>query len=308
MSAFTKTVGKTFSKKQLLIVGCNAERQTQLKNSLNKELFLLTFCTTLSQAILKVNNSPIVQYDVFLIDESVLNDDEFAKLKSFRENSYFGLIPLILQVNNPQSDAIQKGIDIGMYFYLTPPFNSELLNKAILSATQDPSNHQEISTRLANFDIVHPLLQKAVFHIQTVAEAHAVSSVLAYMTPDKKRTAIGLFELILNSIEHGNLEIGYKLKSQLIKKSKLQTEITRRLSLEENKNKFVTVKLEHKADFFEFTISDNGAGFDYKSFLGFEENRATDSHGRGIMIANSLSFDFLEYRDSGSTVICRVNT
>ena len=308
MSALKKTVGGPFSKKQLLIVGCNTERQAQLQTALNKEIYLLTFCATLSQAILKVNNSPIVQYDVFLIDESALNEDEFAKLKSFRESSYFGLIPLILQVNNPQSDAIQKGIDIGMYFYLTSPFNSELLNKAILSATQDPSNHQEISRRLANFDIAHPLLQKAVFHIQTVAEAHAIASVLAYMTPDQKRTAIGLFELILNSIEHGNLGIGYKLKSQLIKNSKLQIEITRRLSLEENRDKFVTVTLERKTDFFEFTISDNGAGFNYTNFLDFEEDRATDSHGRGIMIANRLSFDFLEYRDSGSTVICRVNT
>ena len=308
MSALKKTLTKPSFQKQLLIIGCNKERQNHLETSLDKEIYLLTFCTTLAQAILKVKNSPIVQYDAFLIDESALNQDDLAELKSFREQSCFGLIPLILQVDNPQSEAIQKGIDFGMYFYLIYPFNAELLNTIILASNQGLNNHQEISKRLANFDIAHPLLQKAAFHIQTVAEAQAVASVLAYMTPDQKRTAIGLFELILNSIEHGNLGIGYKLKSQLITDSKLQTEITRRLSLEENKNKFVTVKLEHKADFFEFTISDNGAGFNYANYLDFEANRATDSHGRGIMIANRLSFDFLEYLDSGSTVICRVNT
>jgi len=308
MSVRKKALIKSSTQKQLLIVGCNIERQSYLEASLDKTLYQLTFCDTLAQAILKVKNSPIVQYDAFLIDESALNDDEFERLKSFREDSCFGLIPLFLQVDNPQSDAIQKGFDIGMYFYFTYPVNVQLLNKAILSATQGVDNHQEISRRLTNFDIAHPLLQKAVFHVQTAAEAQAIASVLAYMTPDQKRTAVGLFELILNSIEHGNLEIGYKLKSQLIKNSKLQTEIARRLSLEENKNKFVIVTLEHKADFFEFTISDNGTGFNYSNFLDFEENRSTDSHGRGIMIANRLSFDYLEYRDSGSTVVCRVNT
>ena len=307
MSALKKTLTKPSSKKQLLIVGCDTERQTHLKTSLDKEFYLLTFCASLTQAILKVKNSPIAEYDALIIDESTLNQHDFSELKSFRKHSYFGLIPFILQVNSPQSEAIQRGFDIGMYFYLIYPFNAELLNTVILAATQGLSNHQEISKRLANFEMAHPRLQKAVFHIQTVAEAQAIASVLAYMTPDQKRIAIGLFELILNSIEHGNLGIGYKLKSQLITGSKLQTEVTHRLSLEENSHKFVTVTLERKADFFEFTISDNGTGFNYTNFLDFEENRATDSHGRGIMIANRLSFDFLEYRDSGSTVICRVN-
>ncbi|MEA1989281.1 MAG: ATP-binding protein [Pseudomonadota bacterium] len=308
MSALKKALAKPSSQKQILIVGCNTERQNHLKASLDKEVYVLTFCDTLTQAILKVKNSPIIQYDAFLIDESALRQDDFTELKTFREDSSFGLIPIILQVDNPQSEAIQKGFDIGMYFYLTYPFNAQLLNTVILAATQGLSKHQEISKRLANFDIAHPLLQKAVFHVQTAAEAQAVASVLAYMTPDQKRTAVGLFELILNSIEHGNLGIGYKLKSKLITDSILQSEIARRLSLEENKNKFVTVTLEHKPDFFEFTISDNGAGFNYSNFLDFEENRATDSHGRGIMIANRLSFDYLEYRNSGSTVICRINT
>ncbi|WEJ62908.1 ATP-binding protein [Thiomicrorhabdus lithotrophica] len=284
------------------------ERQNHIQASLDKGIYFLTFCSTVTQAVLQVKNSPVIQYDALIIDESALNQHDLTELKSFREYSCFGLTPFILQVNNPQSDAIQKGFDLGMYFYLIYPFKAELLNTVILTATLGLSNHQEISKRLANFEIAHPRLQKAVFHIQTVSEAQAIASVLAYMTPDQKRIAIGLFELILNSIEHGNLGIGYKLKSQLITNSKLQTEVTRRLSLEENSDKFVTVTLERKTDFFEFTISDNGAGFNYTNFLDFEENRATDSHGRGIMIANRLSFDYLEYRDSGSTVICRVNT
>lgn len=308
MSSLKKTLTKPSSKKQLLVVGCDTEKQNHLQTFLDKEIYLLTFCVNVTQAILQVNKSPIAHYNALIIDESALNQDDFSELKSFREYSYFGFIPLILLVNNPLSNAIQKGIDIGMSFYLIYPFNDELLNTVIHTAIQGLNNRQEISTRLASFEMAHPRLQKAVFHIQTVAEAQAIASVLAYMAPDQKRIAIGLFELILNSIEHGNLGIGYKLKSQLITDSKLQTEITRRLSLEENSDKLVTVTLERKTDFFEFIISDNGAGFNYTNFLDFEENRATDSHGRGIMIANRLSFDFLEYRDSGSTVICRVNT
>lgn len=285
MSAHKRKASKPSSNQHLLIVSSNAERQTQLQAAFHKDTYSLTFCATLRQAIIKVQSTLNSQYEALLVEENILNQHDLSELKSLSDESSHKLTPIILLVNNSESDAIRKGIDLGMYFYLIYPTYSESLNKVVFSATKDLSSH------LTNFEIAQPLLQKAVFHVQTVSDAHAVAAVLSYMTPDPKRTSIGLFELLLNSIEHGNLGIGYDLKSELIKDSTLQSEIERRLSLKANKNKFVAVTLEHKADFFEFTISDNGAGFNYAKFLAFEEDRAMDSHGRGIMIANLFSFD-----------------
>ena len=54
----------------------------------------------------------------------------------------------------------------------------------------------------------------------------------------------------------------------------------------------------------QITITDQGVGFDCQSYLTIDENRAFDSHGRGIAMAKMLSFDGLEYRGVGNQVVC----
>ncbi|MDX1351897.1 MAG: ATP-binding protein, partial [Thiomicrorhabdus sp.] len=134
-----------------------------------------------------------------------------------------------------------------------------------------------------------------------------LSSVLSFMTPNQKRVEIGLFELIVNGIEHGNLGIGYQEKTRLTAKGTLQAEIERRLDLPENQHKHVEICVERFNDCLQFMIKDCGQGFDYKSYLDYVANRSLHHHGRGIMIANQLSFDALDYQEPGSKVICKVN-
>ena len=214
---------------------------------------------------------------------------------------------MIIQINTPNTEVVLKAFEKGVFFSLNYPFSSALFNTVLMAATHGFSQHLEVTHRLSNFENVRPLLQKAVFEVQTVQDAQTVSSVLAFISPDQKRVAIGLFELILNAIEHGNLGIGYEEKTLLTSNGTLQKEIERRLALPENRDKRVQVTIERTEKQLEFTIKDCGTGFDYTRYLNFVENRALDHHGRGIMIANQLSFDALEYQDSGSKVVCKVN-
>ncbi len=55
-----------------------------------------------------------------------------------------------------------------------------------------------------------------------------------------------------------------------------------------------------------FTISDQGAGFDWLSYLEFAPERAFDPNGRGIAMARLTSFSSLDYRDSGNIVVATV--
>ncbi|MCK6498271.1 MAG: ATP-binding protein, partial [Nitrospira sp.] len=49
-------------------------------------------------------------------------------------------------------------------------------------------------------------------------------------------------------------------------------------------------------------VTDEGAGFDWRKYLDFDPDRAYDTHGRGIAMANKLSFDHIEYRGKGNRV------
>ncbi|WP_237262156.1 ATP-binding protein [Thiomicrorhabdus immobilis] len=293
------------SEQQLIVIGMSQTNRTDLQNLLHNRPFVLTFCETLSQAIKTLHQSSAFHHQAIILDESILNSHDFDEFQAYRENSSVNLIPLILQANCTQSAAIQKGVELGVFFYLIPPYDVSLFETVIHAALNSEEKHSELSQHLKNFNAAHPLLQEATFQLRTIQEAQALSSVLAYMTNDQKRIGVGLFELMLNAIEHGNLGIGYELKTQLINKSELQKEIQHRHDLPENQHKKVVVRVKRTAKYFEVIISDEGNGFDYENYLDYSENRATHSHGRGIMIANRLSFDSLEYRDSGSTVVCR---
>ena len=56
-----------------------------------------------------------------------------------------------------------------------------------------------------------------------------------------------------------------------------------------------------------FLVKDQGSGFDWNQYLEFDPQRAMHSHGRGIAMANSISFDDLKYRGCGNEVLITVN-
>ena len=150
------------------------------------------------------------------------------------------------------------------------------------------------------------MLRSAAFIIRTVDEARDVAMILANACPDPDSAIVGLTELLLNAVEHGNLGITYEEKSLMGDKDEWQKEIDRRLALPENHGKRVEIRLERANDAVRFTIRDEGSGFDWNRFLDIDPARAFDTHGRGIAMARRLSFSSLDYRGSGNEVVATV--
>lgn len=291
----------------IIVIGMPPKHQTQLLANLEHNHFNLRFCESPNDATLLLQSTSTVDNTVVLLDEKLFVTENTEIIENFLKNSMVNQFPLILNVYSSNSKAIQQAFKMGIFFYLIQPYSAGLLTSVLETASRGFLQFHDAIQRVHNFNTVHPLLTNASFTLNTIAEAHALSSALAFITNDQKRIGVGLFELMLNAIEHGNLGIGYELKTQLIKESRLQQEIETRQALAENQNKNVQVSLERTSKYIEITISDCGDGFDYSRYLNYSEDRATDKHGRGIMLANSISFDALEYKNSGSTVICRCN-
>ena len=70
----------------------------------------------------------------------------------------------------------------------------------------------------------------------------------------------------------------------------------------ENTSRVATVEFERKENIIEFIIADQGSGFEWKNYLALNPDRAFDSHGRGIAMAKSISFDQIEFRGNGNEV------
>ena len=76
--------------------------------------------------------------------------------------------------------------------------------------------------RLASMD-------RADFHFQTLAEAENVASAIAQVCPDPVMAGLGLRELMVNAIEHGNLGITHEEKTELVRNATWEREIEARL-------------------------------------------------------------------------------
>src|SRR5205823_7816260 len=129
------------------------------------------------------------------------------------------------------------------------------------------------------------LLEKATFTFQTVDQARDLGALLANTCPDPTGTVIGLTELLVNAVEHGNLGITYEDKSKLFATGGWNDEVRRRLALPENASKHAEVSFERGDGHLQFTIRDQGCGFDWHSYLQIDPQRAFDTHGRGIAMA-----------------------
>jgi len=129
---------------------------------------------------------------------------------------------------------------------------------------------------------------------------------LSHACPNPQRVALGLSELLINAVEHGNLDIGYAEKTRLLQKGTWQAEVEHRSQDPALSTRVVRVAFRTLEDYISIAVKDEGKGFDWRPYLDFSPERAFDPHGRGISLARMLSFDALEYFGNGSTVLARL--
>ena len=113
---------------------------------------------------------------------------------------------------------------------------------------------------------------------------------------------IGLRELVVNAVEHGNLEISFDEKTELLASGKWQADIERRLGTTAMRDRFATVELRLNGDSYTIEIIDQGKGFDWSAFLNPETAPAALLHGRGMSLAMEAGFSSVEYRGTGNEV------
>ncbi|MBF0381773.1 MAG: ATP-binding protein [Magnetococcales bacterium] len=214
-------------------------------------------------------------------------------------------VPFIVVADDIDRDVTLKLIDCGVCDVvakenlnsLVPAMERWLSNYAIQEAFQE---------KIKLFDDALLLMQEAKFKLQTLADAKKLAEQLALICPEPEKRVFGLRELFVNAIEHGNLGITFADKTVLNEKNIWDEEVERRLALPENADKYVEVTVERTFDEIKFLISDQGEGFDWQSYMSIDPFCSYKSHGYGIAMAKSGSFDKLEYIGRGNEVLAVV--
>ena len=121
---------------------------------------------------------------------------------------------------------------------------------------------------------------------------------------DTAMIRIGLREILINAIEHGNLAITFEEKSQELSSGNYSEFIAMRQTDPKYRERTVTVDYNLDDAGVVYRIQDQGSGFDHAILgkkLTVSESEELPLHGRGIMITRN-AFDLVEYNEKGNEV------
>jgi CheY-like chemotaxis protein/anti-sigma regulatory factor (Ser/Thr protein kinase) len=224
-------------------------------------------------------------------------------LRWMKKQGHIEHIPVIMLTVLDDPERIREGIDAGAFYYLVKPFQRPLLNSILRAAVADYHAFRHLLETLKHYRKPIALLEEGTFRFRTPQEAEQVAVMIASATPDPEHAMV-ISELLLNAVEHGNLGITYAEKGKLLDDNIWEQEVERRLSLPENANRYVEVRMKRVDGNLKIEIEDQGPGFDFERYLRIEESRLFDNHGRGIAIARlALNVEFV---GSGNKVVVTI--
>jgi CheY-like chemotaxis protein len=294
------------SKPKVLAIDDEAFNLDIIKFALSRAGFDVVCAVDGLEGLQKLEENP--EAEIIVLDRMMPNMDGMQFLAAIRKDPRFRDIPVVMQTAAARSEQVLEGIAAGAFHYLTKPYERAMLLGIVNSALSDAQRKKQLKEEVKKYRSVIGLLDESRFRFRTLEDARNLANYVAACFPEPGKAVFGLHELLMNAVEHGNLGISYNEKSQFISKGALQAEIERRLSLAENAEKFGTLILTVSPAQCKVHIVDKGAGFDWRKYMEFSAERATDTHGRGIATARAFSFDSLEYLGPGNEVVVSVRS
>lgn len=246
------------------------------------------------------------EISAILLDRMMPQMDGMGFMRQLNADSEVRDIPVVMQTAAAQEEQVAQGIEAGVYYYLTKPYELDVLLAIVKAAIRDGRYRAYVKHQPPAFEEKLGRLRRAEFEIQTLEECQCLATFIANYFPQPGNAVLGICELLINAVEHGNLGIDYYMKSELLLKDRWRQEILTRLTDPVNAKKYVRVFFQQYSDYIELNIQDEGEGFEWQQYLHFMPSRMTEPNGRGIAIARRVSFDELEYNDKGNEVTARV--
>lgn len=251
--------------------------------------------------------NPENDYKAILLDRMMPGLDGIGLLKRIKGDARLAGIPVIMQTAANSAAQIREGLETGAYYYLTKPYRRDNLLAIVQAALIDAEARDALRLQLHSHINSLQFLKQAEFSIRTVDEASQLASFIARACPNAEMVVMGISELLINAVEHGNLGLSYAEKSSLKRDDCWRPEIDRRAALATNIEKEVKLQFQRDERSITLRVIDQGNGFDWQSFLEIDPERAFDPNGRGIALARLLSFSTLIYEGGGNTAVATIS-
>jgi DNA-binding response OmpR family regulator len=287
----------------LLIVDPCPETQARIAEHLQGRGFSIITATDPVAALAMVDMAApnIVITDLFLPEGGGLALTK--RLKSRREDC-----PVIAMTGDGSATTIIQALRAGAVDYLHKPVAVEELAHALQRARHILPAEMTDSSGVRRLEHIITMISHPD-HIP-----HTVSWLLkttGASLPENQRLHVrgALQELLLNAVEHGNLEICYQDKQRAIAEDRFEQLVAQRLARRTLSTRLVTVHVlyEPGGKSLQFRIADEGRGFQWRTYLrrGMEACPCENASGRGIYLVHSF-FPQMTYNEAGNEVTITV--
>ena len=241
--------------------------------------------------------------DVIVLDGSLPDDGGMRLARHVRKDHALSAKPIVLLSEDRDALCGGGGLNPDVQYHLRKPADPAILQSVVATAFRHAETIATLSARIDGDRSAMALVSAAKWQFRTPRHARDLAVLLAGAFPVPERAVVGLLELMLNAIEHGNLAIGHQRKRELVEAEAFDDEVERRLALPEYKGRTATTTLKREDNGLHVIITDEGAGFRPQPFLSHDPGRGASRCGRGIARARSISFDRLGYNAAGNQVV-----
>ncbi|MCS6984370.1 MAG: ATP-binding protein [Leptospiraceae bacterium] len=214
---------------------------------------------------------------------------------------------IIAMSYKPTVEQAISAIRQGAMDFLAKPFSVEdvaLVMEKYFSMT---------TSSLAEFNLIENLAEeKRTFVLPTDflilnPFLNEVLNMLKRFPGVDKRTLLSLrlclYEMLVNSMEHGNLEIDYQTKKEILEKTlDYHKFLQERAQMPPYRDRKIVFSYQYANDKLTFTITDEGPGFDVSKIPSpLDEKNLESLSGRGIFITR-INMDEVYYNEKGNSV------
>ncbi|MFT3735989.1 MAG: response regulator [Rhodocyclaceae bacterium] len=289
----------------LLVVDDEPLNLEIIQEYLDGEPFELTLAES-GDAAWKILDASPESFSAVLLDRMMPGMSGIDLLRKIKADPRLEHLPVIMQTAAAAPEQVAEGLNAGAYYYLIKPFERATLLSIILAALDDVSRWSDLRQRVTSNVLALQRIDTADFSFRTLHEAEALAGLISQLAAEPDSALMGLAEILVNGVEHGNLGIDFAEKSRLKLEDGWAAEVERRLELPENTDKRVRISVRREEDHWAIVVQDEGPGFDWQSFIELAPERAFAPNGRGIVMARKLAFLSVEYQGSGNTVELRM--
>lgn len=245
--------------------------------------------------------------DILVLDCLMFDYGSLDLILQIRADQRFAAIPIILQTPSaPSAEQMRNGASVGIYHYLTMPATRDATLSIIQAALSKSTFRTPLRQQSQCPSSHHTPLDACEFSIRTLEEADELAKVIAQACPNADTALLGISELLVNGVEHGNLGLSYEEKTRLALSDCWKSEVDRRSELPANLNKRVHLSFRREPEQITVRIADEGRGFAWQNYLELDPRRACDPNGRGIALARMLSFSSIHYEGCGNVAIATI--